>query len=434
MRRILKYSIVALATLILGACNGDLSEFSNVREPQIVNPGGRVESNDVRHVLLLYSAGYTSLSSFLTEDIEDLMGGYLPPVRGNRSDNVFLILSHLTAGTYNYRDTTCCYLIQVGMRDDQPVMDTLITYPKGMMATTKSSFQTIMTDVKNLFPAKGYGMIISCHGTGWLPPGYYDSTYPVVTKSADGTRPASGTPVLYSIGNEQYEEPGSTNFNPKYKYHEIDLKDFEEALPMKLDYLLFDACLMGGIEVAYELKDKVGMMGFSQTEVMAEGYDYRTIASRLIEGPEPDPKGCCEDFYQQYVGLDGKAKDVTTSFVDCSKLEPLAEVCRELFEAHRDGLAHLSDFDVQGYFRSGKHWFYDLRDMIAKSGATAEELARLDEALDGCILYKAAAPNFLSIPIHTHSGFSTYMPSEGNSTLNEYYKTLRWNQATELVK
>ena len=35
--------------------------------------------------------------------------------------------------------------------------------------------------------------------------------------------------------------------------YEIEIEDFAKAIPMKLDYILFDACLMGNLEIALNI-------------------------------------------------------------------------------------------------------------------------------------------------------------------------------------
>ena len=51
----------------------------------------------------------------------------------------------------------------------------------------------------------------------------------------------------------------------------------------KTDILGFDACLMGGIEVAYELAGKCDRLGFSQAEVLAEGFNYKTLGEITVD-------------------------------------------------------------------------------------------------------------------------------------------------------
>lgn len=90
---------------------------------------------------------------------------------------------------------------------------------------------------------------------------------------------------------------------------------------------------------------------------------------------------------------------------------------------------------VQRYYRYDYHWFYDLADIVAKAGASAEELAELNRAVEDCMVYRAATPEFMgSFSIDTYSGFSMYLPCDGSMELDRYYRTLKWNLATGLVE
>ena len=55
-------------------------------------------------------------------------------------------------------------------------------------------------------------------------------------------------------------------------------------------------------------------------------------------------------------------------------------------------------------------------------------------ALDQAVIYKDATDAFLSITIKNYSGLSIYIPRPEYTVLNNYYKTLQWNQATGLVQ
>ena len=192
---------------------------------------------------------------------------------------------------------------------------------------------------------------------------------------------------------------------------------------------------MGGIEVAYELAGKVGKVGYSQAEVLAEGFNYSLLTTHLLQGQEPDPKGVCEDYFEQYDVQEGVYRSATISLIDCEALEPLAALCGDLFERYRSAVESLSPGRVQRFYRSGHHWFYDLESILVEAGISDDELEDLHEALDLCVLYKGHTPSFMnSFEIDTFSGFSMYLPSHGKSELDKYYKTLEWNKATGLVK
>ena len=404
----------------------------------------RVPGNYDRNVLLLYSAGYNSLTDFLISDIKDLKSGWLPGK--NSDDNVLLVYKHSTASYYDYSTPTSPHLIRIYSDDKGKVVsDTLVTYPLGSISSSAATLNEVLTYVKEKFPAKGYGMIFSSHATGYLPAGYYNSpedyTFeslammnagqfrdPVPVPYVEVEHDPS-LPMVKSIGEDR-RRGGEATIS-----YEMDLPDFAEAIPMKLDYILFDACLMGGIEVAYELKDKCSKIGFSQAEVLAEGLDYKTLTKHLLQNDEPDPQSVCEDYFLQYDSESGVYRSATVSFIDCEELEPLAEVCRNLFKTHRSGLAAINPSKVQRFYRYSKHWFYDLESIVMHAGASDEELKALHDALDRCVLYAAHTPEFMmEFEIDIFSGFSMYLPCDGGAELDKFYKTLKWNQATALVE
>ena len=81
-------------------------------------------------------------------------------------------------------------------------------------------------------------------------------------------------------------------------------------------------------------------------------------------------------------------------------------------------------------------YHYDFRDIIAKMGASDEELAEIDAILSQLVLYKAATPTFITTTINpdTFSGISMYLPSSYWPTLNSLYRETSWNQDTHLLQ
>lgn len=394
-----------------------------------------------RKVLLLYSAGYNSLRNYLLDDIKDLKQGWIP---GNDcNDDILLVYTHTSRVGGAYDDPTTPYLIRLYKKDGNTISDTLVTYPKGTISSSAGQLNEVLCYVKDNFTSGSYGMIFSSHATGYLPSGYYSNPGSYVFQRSGIMRSRGipspvpyiepdfdpSLPMVKSIGQDQVG-PSSSRVS-----YEMELSDFAEAIPMKLDYILFDACLMGGIEVAYELRDKCSKVGFSQAEVLAEGFDYKTLTEHLLLNDTPNPRGVCNDYFTQYDIQSGVYRSATISLVDCESLEPLAEVCRNIFSAHREGLSAISPDKVQRFYRSGKHWFYDLESIIMEAGASEEEIASLHDALEQCVLFKGHTPEFMNeFKINVFSGFSMYLPCNGSSELNKFYKTLQWNKATGLVE
>ena len=440
-----------LAMVFLAACEPSFdfnSEFyhDGISAGRVETLGGRDVSNETRNVLLLYSAGFNSISDYLKEDIQDLMKGDLPS--DSRMKDVLLVYSHLPSRKNAYSEPNPPVLMRVYQgHAGEVVTDTLVRYHDSVHSADPVQLNAVLTYVKENFPAKTYGMIFSSHATGYLPAGYYTNPGDYIYAPSSAMMGRQGyrkshrgvpyvepehdpsLPMVKSIGQDQVGSYGS------YLSYEIQLEEFAEALPMYFDYILFDACLMGGVEVAYELAGKCGLVGFSQAEVLAEGFDYKAIPTHLLNGGTPDPQAVCEDYFQQYDIQSGIYRSATISMVDCSKMEPLAEVCAELFRKYAMEIATLKPEKVQRYYRSDYHWFYDLADIVAKAGAAAEEISALNEAIEYCMVYRAATPEFMgAFTIGTYSGFSMYLPSDGSLELDKYYKTLKWNIATGLVE
>ena len=389
-------------------------------------------------VMILYSAGFNNLSPDLTEDIQDLKAGYLPK---KNSDLALLVISRRTSDDYggNYEIETPPYLIRMYKTGDMAVMDTLYYMPAGSTLIDADVMRNMLQRIADDFPSDSYGMVVSGHGNGWMPAGAYinPSAYgkAAMRRSARievldiPLRNTPGVILTKSFGPEYYSENGN-----RYS-HEIDIDDMAAAIPMHLDYLLFDACLMGGVEVAWAFKDVTDLIGFSQAEILSNGFNYKTITNNLLFST-PDPQAVCKDFYDFYESKSGIYQSATISLVRTDRLNALAAACAPLFEQYRSQIRSLSSGSVQG-FGGTKRYFFDLEDILVKAGAS--DLAALRSAMDGCIVYKASTNQYYSayggtFPINTFCGLSMYLPSVGTTALDAFYKQTGWGKASGLVK
>lgn len=405
------------------------------------------EKTGYDRVVILFSAGRNSLTGYLAEDIQDLKKGYAPTLK---DDKVFLVVSHLAAKRGDYSTPTYPSLIRVySDKKAGVVFDTLKTYTNGNILVGREDMKEVLSDIQRQFKSDHYGLVYTSHASGWLPAGYYENpsyferNYSGSRKLSARTLPSGavpyvepeeipGAPAVKSIGMCNVMEGGAG------VAYEMDLTDFAAYLPMHLDYLLFDCCLNGGIEVAYELKDKCDLIGFSQAEILADGFDYKSLGAQLLEGATANPQAVVESYFQQYAAKTSSSdRAATISLVDCHQLDQLTGVCKTLFEKYRTQIASLNPASVQRYYRTNHHWFYDLEDILVKAGISTAEHSDLTAALNKCIKYKAATDEFLysygGFKIETFSGFSMYLPCNGSAYLDAFYKDLAWNKATLLV-
>ena len=369
-----------------------------------------------RRVMVMISAGYNSLSGYLSEDLKDLESGYLPEGTYFNAD-VLLVLARLPKSAGDYASPSAPVLYRLwANRSGEVQRDTIQVWGGDTQLCTRETIHEALSTTQKKYPAQSYGVVFSSHGSGWLPSGYYTDP--------SQFEPSSGSLwSLRSIGQDKTPSGGT----------EMSLEDFADAIPMHLDYCLIDACLSGCVEVAHALKGKADIVGFSPTEVLADGFDYKNITTHLFAKPL-DPVEVCREYFAYYNAQSGSNRSATITAVDTRKMDALEAVCKELFEAYRPILKTMSGGNVQGYFRYDRHYFYDLRDILVQAGISEREKARLDAALSQFIVYQAATDYFLSIPLKRVCGLSMYLPSMGSTYLNKYYKeNISWNQATELV-
>ena len=156
LKTIAKFVAVAILTqLAIGCCK------HNKLEPDYEN----------RRVLLFYECGFNNLTSYLKDNVDGtekgLPAGYIPGEYGD----VLLVYSRFAKSSYNYNPTESHLRRLYKKANGTIVSDTLKTFDKETVAASSSTLRQVLNFVKDEFPAKGYGLVFSSHGSGWLPAG-----------------------------------------------------------------------------------------------------------------------------------------------------------------------------------------------------------------------------------------------------------------------
>ena len=269
-------------------------------------------------------------------------------------------------------------------------------------------FSRVLHTVRTYRPAASYGLVVLSHGTGWLP--------------AKMSTPA--------IGLKSVIIDTATDESDKY----MELADFAQAIPYKLDFIIFDACFMGSVEVCYELKDKTDYVVASPAEVLEPGFVYSTMMRRLFK-PQPDLTAVARDFYEYHDQQSGFYRSATVSVVKTSGLDALVPVVREMTAEANFVLEGLDAIQTFGY---GKQKIYfDMGDYLQKISPDKRE--EIQTALDHCVLYKASTPSYYSTgtssltTIRAFSGLSVYIPQPAYTEANRAYGELKWANVTGVV-
>ena len=363
------------------------------------------------NLILFYTCGHNNgLSGPISNNQKELLQGRLPGLDAYR--DIVLFLQHS-----NDREPALkrlgCNKKGEAVAEDFP-LNGMKGWNEESVCLSTDTLANVLNYILDYFSPKHYYLVFSSHATGWLPAGYYDQS--------DSYHYKETCIRQATIGQELGTD--------KSTVYEMGLKNFAAKLPCFFDAIFFDACLMGGVEVAYELKDKCRYVGFSPTEILNHGMYYPTMVERLLAG---QLKGVAEDYMQYYREHSG-TKAGCYSLVDCGRIDELARACQTIFNRHGENMATIDASGLQAYFRGNHPWFYDLRDIAVALGATEEETQELDQALERCVIFADHTDKFLELRIDHSCGLSSYLPAKGNATLNDYYRNLLWNTTTGYVQ
>ena len=285
-----------------------------------------------------------------------------------------------------------------------------------------ATLERVLRTVWERSPATGYGLLFFSHATGWLPEGGLQA--PLVSRS---------------IGLDQ----GS----------EMSLDAFVSAIPsgMPLDYVIFEACLMAGAEVALALAGHTDWVLASSAEVVEPGFRplYESGLEVLTERTRPVPE-LLAAFGQSYMshveGLSGEYRSATLSVVHTEALPRLAGEVRRWTggqvgdEASLPLLDGLQRFDRPGMYgdRPAAARFFDLEEWVETLAGDGAALASFRAALADAVVWRASTERFLGgegspyggFDIRRHSGLTVYVPRGEFPELNEAYRRTAWWRAT----
>lgn len=291
------------------------------------------------------------------------------------------------------------------------------------IATDPAVMKKVFTDMQTVAPSDSYGLILGSHATGWM----------------------KGN----SVQSKAFGDDGGYN---------IDIPDLANVLKKsfseKLDFVLFDACMMGNAEVGYELKDVTSHCIASVMETPVYGFPYDQILPYLYT-ENIDYPAVCHEFmsFNKTNNLWG-----TCAVMDCSQMENLASAVKAKLSEWKDALSSVSMQNVQQYgvgkYRSSssdyRYFSYDVldffRELGKKSGVVEADLneavASIQSALNQAVIAKDCLSGIdydfeeLVIDGTRFCGIGMYIPKEYNpyvankTAWNDYYEqSISWYHA-----
>lgn len=284
------------------------------------------------------------------------------------------------------------------------------------IATDPVVMEEVFKDMQKVAPSDSYGLILGSHASGWM----------------------KGN----SVQSKAFGDDDGYN---------IDIPDLagvlKNSFSEKLDFVLFDACMMGNAEVGYELKEVTSHCIASVMETPVYGFPYDQILPYLYS-ENVDYSAVCHEFISF-----NKIKDAwgTCAVMDCSQMENLASAVKAKLSEWEDALSSVSMQNVQQYgVGTFRYFSYDVldffRELGGKSGVAEtdlnEAISSIQTVLDEVVIAKECIPNpsypntIFSVDETRFCGIGMYIPGEYNpyvankTAWNDYYKqSISWYHA-----
>lgn len=362
-----------------------------------------IPSAAVSRTVLIYIAADNSLSSFAASDMEEIRDGAATLTHDN-----FHLLVYVDAGSQS-----APRLVEFSRKNGKVTETVVKTYESRNSVGVEETTEVFNDVFSGAYRADSYGLIYWSHGDGWIP---------------------NPLPVTRWVGQDVSNGTNYMNIT--------DLQSILQTAP-HFDFILFDACYMQSIEVAYALRNFTDYYIGSPTEIPGPGADYTELVPAMFtSGVDPLTlaKSTAAAYYDPYAAIYDGGKGISNTnwtggvsigILKTAELQPLATVTRQVLSKNVD--TRILRADIFNYDkRYDPVGYYDMVPMM-------RELTDDAGFNDWKAVYDAAVVSWKTTP-QNYSGFinnmfsmegtygvSHYIPSQ-NAAEVAAYRSTEWCQ------
>ena len=371
------------------------------------------EDKTTPQTIIVYMSG-TSLNWAFNANVQDMETALKSNIQGNSRVVVVWqngVAKKAEAIELVYKD---------GLIERQPLAEYELA---NVMSADDLSY--IFNDVMRMAPATAYGLILGSHSWSWIPYADYDQIRTNGLTKAQLARLRT-IELPRHLQTRFIGDPSGAN-----KFDITTLASAIQATGKKFEYILFDACFMGNVEAAYELRNCTKYIIGSACEIMGNGFPYTKTLPHLLKngGTTYDLKAAAQSFHEHYKST--LKYSGTVALIACSQLDALAAEMKQVNQSIKD------DYDrsaLQTYEGGTNHIFFDLGDYVEKACTDAAAVSSFKAQLEKAVPAKFTLDSFWSryvtinhYPVTSFSGLSTSAPS---ILFRESYAQTAWYKAT----
>jgi hypothetical protein len=335
--------------------------------------------------VIVYMIADNNLDNSALKDINEMEAGWQDDLNGN----LLVYVDRATGATPAH---PVVYKIVPDTTDN--IVSPIVKVYQERNSADADNMHQVLSDIISDFQAQSYGLILWSHGTAWLPEG--------ATMNSESLR---------AFGKDSDRE--------------MNIFDLKKAFPYHFDFIIFDACYMGSVEVVYELRNCTDFILSSATEILSGGYPYRETV-RLLFDKLPDYSKIAETFFQFYASQSDMMQSVSVSVTRTDQLPCLATAVRQIMEDAAQ-IQTINYTSLQQLTTSENNTLFDLEQFVLQLSIDTYFLHEFKKILPDAIIYKACTKTISdNLHINTFSGLSIFIPTTNNTQYHEFYKKLDW--------
>ena len=274
------------------------------------------------------------------------------------------------------------------------------------LSTSESVMSSVLKDMMAMSPTEKLGLVFGSHGSSWLNTIFVSRSFGQDGEGSDNT-------ILLPDMVQAISSVGKT-----------------------FEFILFDACYMGSVEVCYDFRNVTKYQIVSAMEVPAYGFPYSTLLKYLYQGTLNGYKQACQEYidYYQYI-LENETGYAwgTVALIDSKEMQSLAQIIKSEIVEHKTDLANYNTNELQEYGRAGGPYIsYDLEHFI-KDINDNDLPETFSTQIDKTVIYKGCLEKArtgsyedYSVDADNYCGLGIYIPTEKRPKWNQYLKTIDW--------
>ena len=355
--------LLAIGTLVL-SCSKDETDW---------NERLRLPHEKGRRTVLVYMAAQNSLGakSLHRSDSAEMMAGrkYIAP-----EDRLLVY----------FDDAEKPRIYQIFSDNDKPCL--LKQWDVEENSSNPAHFSEVLRWMQQNVPAEEYGLVLWSHSDGWLP-AFNEQYVRTPRQKSFGIDVGSNGSMIEDV-NADGEIGAQMNIT--------DMADAIQKTGVHFRYIFFDACIMQGLEVAYDLRKITDFVVASPIVIPGNGAYYVNMLKQGLFSE--DVTEIAKTYYEDVVSRDlsyiYNGFGLVISVIRTDALEPLAETFREVLpRTHlKDNplteITEASDYTIYSWRFFYRPHLYDALQSMRELCGSEEDYRMVEQAINQAVVYR----------------------------------------------